>query len=100
MQRTATSTVGTKRFAQCRNGRRDAAEALGKQRDHRQQRSAHRLQSATNRALSADRPDCALGVGRVYLLDGCGDAAGLLDGEHDRFDLIERAGHPRSQERR
>jgi hypothetical protein len=36
----------------------------------------------------------------VYLLDGCGEAAGLLDGEHERFDLIERAGHPRSQERR
>lgn len=35
-----------------------------------------------------------LGVGGVHLFDGGGDAAGLLDGVHGRFDRIQRAGHP------
>jgi len=92
--------VGAKRFAQRSDGRCDAAEALGQQRDHGQQRRAHRPQPATDRALGADRSDRTLGVGRVYLLDGCRDAAGLLDGQHGRFDRIQRAGHPRCEKRR
>src|SRR5512139_385274 len=92
--------VGAKCFAQRRDGRCDAAEALGQQRDHGQQRSAHWPQTAPDRTLGADQPDRTLSVGGMHLLGGGGDAAGLLDGVHGRFDRIQRAGHPRCEKRR